>query len=646
MKLVGKEEKIGLGIIIILFLVNVFTFINGYFHRESDLHIGRVKRSVSDEGFYYEISLQSTRSLAEQAFVQTVDQKGQKQIISWDLNAKKNRLRVKSDEPLEYIEIQPPETISEFYVKNNQLFFDIWSPGVKILESYSTPEYNYIQDQEGKIWFINSIRPNNQISQGIYLTILDGDGKKVVDQKLLSKSEVRSFDPIICLAKDGVHIFWISIEEGKQNLYYGKYQLHQNELQKSAGNRLVLENGVFLKSAMAIHHPENPQVFFLREKDLSVGFTGYKLTEMGFADIGDYEFKEKDEMVGLIKQVFLLTNELNDQLLFWVVQDRYDGHVYFTKIAADGTQLCPPKKVLTFPMRSTFPVYGVYQNDQIALFYTESSEAISRSTRVAYTVLNEQGEVIRERVEVAPNPAIQVSVVKDAQGNLNLIWADKRKDGPRLSYDLFHQQLDQTYQVQIPTSIITDEEADLVAPELQQFGDERYLTWRQYHDGKYQLYIKSTHPEFGLVERKAEQKLQGRLIQWITFCFHLIQRESVKFIYLGFFNFFPLFALLGGVILLLTNTPLSNSRINWFVIYLLYLQLEYMNIRYFQRVHLFENLSIYDCNLIATVAFIIMLGLFFLINRKKQEPRMGRSILLLLGWILVTGVSLAVQNYV
>lgn len=646
MDLTGKEKKIGFGMVVILLLINMFTFLNGFYHRDNDLFLGRVKRSISEEGFYYDIPLQSNRSLAKQTFVQTVDQKGQKQVESWNLKVKKNRLKVKSDELLEYIGIQSPENISEFQLKNNRLFFDIWSPGVKLLESFSNPEYNYIQDQEGRIWFVNSVRPNDQIPQGIYLSILDPEGKKIVEQKLLSKPEVRSFDPIIGQARDGVYILWISVEEGKQNLYYGKYHLLQGELQKSAENRLVIENGMYLKSAMAIHHSENSLVFFLREKNHSVGFTSYKLTETGLIDTGDYEFQKKNEMIGLVNQIFLLRNELDDQLLFWVVQDRYNGYVYFTKIAADGTQLYPPKRVLTFPMETRFPVYGVYQNDQVALFYTESVGTMGWSTQVVYSILDNQGEVIRERVIVAPTPAAHISVAQDTQGNVNLIWADRRRNGPRSSYDLFHQQLDQRYQIQIPTSIITEEEADLLAPGLQQFGDHRYLTWRQYQDGKYQLYIKSTHPHFGLVERKAEQKLQGRFIQWITFCFALIQGESEKIICLGFFYFFPLLALLGGVIILLSSTPISNSRINWLVIYLLYLQLGYMNIRYFQKIHLFNNLSIHQCNQIVTVACLVMVGLFFLINRKKEEPGMGRSILLLLGWIMVTGVAFAVQNYV
>ncbi len=634
------KYKIALVFILLLLIANGMIVYQSFQKIGFDLRINKVKSSLKDGIYQYQIMLKSSKSLDKNTSLELIYQDGSKEVLSYDLKATSKRVNLNTPKRLEYVMIDTPEGVEETNLENNRYLLNIWSPEIKVSDSFSVPDYNYLIDSEGRIWFVSSGRDGKGIALGIFLTIVDRDGKVLVYKQQISNPELYSTYPVLRYINNQVHIFWNSFQDQQGYLIYHSYDYRDGEL-ITFHSEIIKETGLSMSKVVTkMADMEDDNLLVLRDRVTSdgtqSGFIMFTLTPTGLKKEFEFDLIADENLTNNDHYGFEIDDEGN-YLIFWTKIISRNAQYNLTKVAPDGKIILHKTNFFkSSAERSKIGLQVLKNQDTYMLLFTEFFGTRSWTSNAAYLLCDENGDLLKDKVKLGSGLSLDVSGVVDEYNNINLVWSTRAVRKAGVNYELFFLKLDSDFQAQTPVYRITRDPIDKFDSKLLFARGERYVIWRVFKDDQYQLYLKSTQEEFGL-ESPANIGLITRVFKSIV-DFMVSQVDQI--ISMLFFNIFPIAAGLMVIVWLFSTGRLPDKQIHWYCGFLLLLLFEFLN---FDYLRIFPSISIDLIHRTLTYIFLCYVAGFSFLNWK--EVGYGRNFLYLLSWIFMNSFVITLINY-
>ncbi|AZR72441.1 hypothetical protein BBF96_02955 [Anoxybacter fermentans] len=638
-----------------LLLINLMLIVQNIFTKELDLWISNVQTKIVDGIFHYQVTLKSSKPIEESALIDLIYEDGTKETLSWDLRNKKEIFNFTSSKRLEYLLLKSPENIPDRVQNNNHYILNLWSESLKLFESYSLPEYDYTVDNQGRFWFISAARQEKNNNSSIFLTVLSSDGKFLIDKKQLDLPDLYSRYPTIRYLKDGkIHIFWSSYskKENKSFLCHTTFFDINGELTQGIYDKITFKNITYLRPTFLSNKRTDPILLVQTELNDKTGFTLYIVKQNGIKKLTDLSDGKKPIYydTNKINDLVFLSDTEGNYLIIWTELSYGQSEIYLSKITPQGEILISRKKLYSLLSRATISSLNtLYKGDQLLFIWNEYNKNALSMYKICYMITDTNGEILQNKdILIGPsNKQIQnVSAVFDENENINLVWSDSRFGQPKPNCDLIFSKLTDTFEILTPMYRVTTNLVEQKSPLQKSINNIRYLTWREYNKGKYEIYLKNTDPTF--IEAIYRQtKKNNRIIRAVNSILVFLTNLLTKGFLLLALNIFPLIGIIICIFLFSFN-KIRNTYFTWVSICLIVLFLKFLNLEVIpdHLIHFFNlgKTTFIKVNL-STFLLIVLIYIIVEVFFKKRIISFEKRFLYLFGWLIFDSFTLVLVDY-
>lgn len=631
-------NKISIAFTLVFIVLSLIILYNSFFSQEVDLQIKTVK---TDNNHAYKINLHTTQTVNAKTTVDLYYEDGTIETELWDLNKKKAQLHPNETKRLEYLKISSPESIQETSLKNNNYPINIWSPEMKLIESYSMPEYDFLVDTAGRFWLVASCRSEKDHKLNISVTVYSPDGKILFQEPELSSPKSNSRYPTIqAIAEDKILILWSTyLEElDRKVIYYTTFsetdeKIIQNPINEISDEIISLERPIFL------NNNSQSETFLLQlNNDNQLGYAMYNVGPNSIDKINQHFFNKYN----LINDIYFLQDQQGNFIVIWTEVSEDENKLLMCKFSQKGDLLIEPKKLYGLVSEMRILSLNTFIKDDNLYLYWNERKSFGRTTyQIAQMITNLDGEILLDKtIIIGPSvvPIYEITAQLDKTGNIQKIWVDGRVHDPKPNCELVYQM-----NTHVSNNIIeyrlTRDRYNQRAPKLELFDDYRYLTWRVYQDHKYHIYLKTTQPVLleGITNLTKWDILRNKINMFIASFVTSFGFQLFLFIPL---NFFP-FAVLLIFILLFSHYKIKNTRSIWAGIISSTFFFKLLTFHVMQnKFASIRNVNIQTSYTITVMTFLII-GSFYLIKnslQKKDVSGIERKFKYILSWLVLDSV--------
>lgn len=668
------KQPIMLIIILLLVAINGFIIYQTVFQKDLDLWISEVSSESQPkwDGYRYQITLKSTEPVSVASSLQLIYEDGSQEVTS-DLlmNRRTQKVVVNSSKRLEHLNLSTPQELGEVDQSNNHYNTNFWSRNLHVLESYSVPEYDSLIDQAGRIWIAVTGRVEENQLPSANLTVLDTDGSFLIRSKQVSPTGVYCEKPMLRQTTDGqVHMIWSSFIDDSDLLFHTSFTCFKGKISQGLTEK-VGEEGISLSRPVFLQNNQKNNLILVQTAiPAKSGFALFHLNEAGhlvkvknianitaqdqmveevdpeeLAKYGismeewlEYNTKEVDSDYfenRPFKDLLFLQDSEENYLIVWSEEYGRTTEVFFCKLDSNLNVIIPRKMILS-PLTMFLDIDMTIkpQGDQLIFFWSEIDNAVHGQNQLSYAIFNEAGEQLKEKqVITGPYswPIQHLTVDEDEKGNFNLVWSDLRLSSSiRPNRELVFQKMSSDLKILVPYYNLSQDLADQLRPQLKAVNGSKSLLWLNFKDKKYQLYFKSSNPEF---VHALNDRLKWRdLIDSVVYCFELLFLSfGAQLFFIVSLNSFPVIGFMVTLILCTFFWMQDNWR-NWIVILLALLSLKFATLGVFQKSALLVQKN---CYLATTLIFLVVLLVFGGIQFLRKNSKFEHKLYLILAWMII-----------
>lgn len=674
------RRVIKLIILLILIGINSLIIYQSVFTEKIDLRINTITYHEENNHFLYEISVLSSKKLTESSTLKLFYEDGsQEQHFGILENMKRENVRIDSSKRLEYVLLETPDSIVEKDTENNQYELNTWSKPYKILESFSVPEYDSFLDKHGQLWLVSEVKQQKKGSPEIRLTVLAENGKSIlVDNLLLSPPGIYSVHPIIKEVDEQIHILWSSFIDEKDVLFHSTFKDIAGEIKEVSKEKI--ESDIKLVWPTFLQNDNlDPVILVQTQKgERKIGFNIYQIKDskvIQLAQLKDLNLAENPlanidpemfEKYGISKEQYLedceydpdffdglyihdltfLKDSRGNYVIIWSEKDSRVTEFTFSKLDKQF-QIITPRKDIASCLTSFHPadLSIITIGEKMFFFWTEIDNLVSGLNQISYTVFNENGDQIQDKIiHTGPVPVqiCEFTAAVDEYGNFNLVWIDTRIGSAiRPNREIAFEKISPSFDRLLPMTNLNNDLIGQFQPKIKIVNGVKYLTYLNYKDAKYQLYLRNTDPIFSKELAKKEKWKDVILGLYNDFLIYLLSLGA-QILFIIPLN---LFAVAGLVLVILGFIfgKIQNRLLDWVIILLFILLLKLATIDALMRIPLIVLGNGNYLSLIIFGVFSLILALTFIFNRQmKFETRFY----LIVAWLVIDAYVHTVVYYV
>lgn len=641
------DHQWGLLAFLIIVVTLGFLITQTLFTDELDLWIDGVELKKDNESLHYFVRLRSTHSLPDTAILRSIYEDGSFEDIPWDLRQTRHTIDFRSLKRLESLLLTLPPDVTEMNSHNNQLACNVWAQRIPLVSSYSVPETDYLVDDQGRFWFVAAGRNTEDAQMTIFLTVLDATGKRLIDRLPLSAPDQSSRYPVLRALDGRLHILWCGYgtETQPHHLYQTSFDLLSANLAPSPVQEIIHPTDSLLRPVMVHNNPTDPLLLVHTEHDGRTGFHLYRLQETGIADVGP--IVEENLPVSydgsIMKDIIFLTDGDGTYQLIWNEQQDF-ANLYFLKLRETGQTLFPRvhlSKNFSNPRISGLQAVPLQKKNY--LFWSYTSERMSSLYHLCYMITDEMGQIQQDMTILrgpSTAPLRDITACSDAQGYINLVWLDSKVINERATSDLVFQKLTPDMRTLIPAYPITHNLTTELEPVLKQFAGGRYLTWREFDQGEYHLYL--THNNPALSDPKAADSWNRTLSGLGKIAWAALTSLGLQIFFVFPLNFLAMIVFFACIALFAMN-KLRNQNLTWATIIGSLLLAKFASFHsLLGQITQLDLLTLADCYKVSIVTLGITLGIYAVIHGLWKHEKAGIEVrsLYIAGWFLLDSFAL------
>lgn len=647
------QNKFPVLVFSIFLLLNIFTFGKFIYHSQLDCFFEKV-RLETDSVFHYNVKVKSTQRIDGNASIRLVFENGATDTVEWDLNSRSGDFLFKSDIRLEHATIVPAGSVAEKDPANNQMAVNLWSKPTHFFTSYSNPEVDFLTDEMGRIWTVSSGRSGERQKLSVYLTVLQPDGTRVIDNLPLNSPAFYNRNPILRRIHGVTHILWSGYSEETENriLYHTAFVEEDGQLSQVELTPIIHADASLIRAEFVQNDQNSPLIVVQSEAGSHIGFSLYALQQdvestplvmVGRLHTSVGAFYTE---TGMIDDLTLLTDQTGNYLLFWLEKNEHTN-IYFSKFTPTGELLVNRKQLSeSFASAEGDSLNVLLDHNRLLLFWTYSTHHQRSVYTICYMITDLRGEILQDRTGlIGPSaaPLRDINAVFDDIGNIDLIWADGRTGQAKPVTDLYFQKLTPDMGQLIPPYRLTDSIIAELGAQFERHYGQRYAVWREFDGGYYHTYLKHTNVP------PAAVSTPQRTANWSNLIWILANTLAMQLLMLIPMNFWALVTLL-GVVGLFSIHKLRNSWMTWAAILQTLLYAQFLSLQNAKdKMGQLTLVSLENCVKISLVTLLATTVIYFFLHKFSRRDYTGvekRFLFVLIWFFSDTFVLLFVDHLI
>ncbi len=226
---------------------------------------------------------------------------------------------------------------------------------------------------------------------------------------------------------NAVSAVWIDSKNNENELYYTKFD--SNGAQTINATRLTYNRNLSYQTSISADSSGNFHILFSQNTYNSEIF----YTKL---DNGTLAIKEKQitSTANASQEPYAAIDSLGRISLVWAEYANNNWEVYFTKLNGTGSKLIPDKRI-TYNMNESRMPAAITDGSYTHVIWLDSRDRMPGESgyKIFYAKIDAFGnKAVNDTAITSVNAALGISrpsITKDFQGNLHVVWVDRRETG-------------------------------------------------------------------------------------------------------------------------------------------------------------------------------------------------------------------------